>query len=590
MTLTNLRGPLYIDISKRKKGIEKPDSGLDWVGYNRAPHDGPDKGADGRWKSGHGSVKALGDMPDFVGSLHDDDIKQAKGHARSLLQAIEMEEKRRKAAVPTKPKAAVKPIPADLAERVEAIKKRPIPSDIAYLEKELPKLTIAQLEEVYGGKLPSGDKKIKVRDVIAHLATGRLGHEGITHGTHATRADPGGEARDLEFRRRKKLADERGDREEYAALLAGFGTAGTGPGLPPEREVFGGIESITPQNLEDVIVGRQGAEMHARNKAKAKLSIETAAQKRERAQELASQSMVNSNESRARLLEADRLVREAQQAEAGAKAQARTRKPLKVSGAGRISTADLPAAMAEIDAMVANPKDGDEKRLAAVLKRMTVPQLTALAKQHNMHLLGSNKADKIEGLVENLVGFKLDSRAIRGGITTADESSAIDAVSSGGRFGSGTPSAAAKPIPGMAALERKKAKLQNKVDAAESASRESGRTTQSDAEMTARAELQAVDRQIRDLIANAAKALEELRRSLKRPGSVKPNLPAGSRRALRDIESSGGLEMRQDEFQSAYDLSDAEFKLLVDGGLIEFDDDAGGGYIGLTEKGVAALR
>ena len=74
--------------------------------------------------------------------------------------------------------------------------------------------------------------------------------------------------------------------------------------------------------------------------------------------------------------------------------------------------------------------------------------------------------------------------------------------------------------------------------------------------------------EIRKVIARAAKDLKEQRAQLKPPGrDAKPNLPAGSRRALRDIESSGGLEMRQDEFQSAYDLSDAEFKLLVDGGF-----------------------
>lgn len=231
-------GSMVIDLGKRKKADLKPDSGLDWMGYNRAPHDGPDKDRLGRWKSGHPSIRALGDMPDFAHHLHDDDLKQAKLQAKSLIQAIEAEEKRRAPAKPlraAKVKAPVKAIPADLAERVEAMKKRPIPSDLAYLEEELPKLTVAQLEQIgqYGdfeGTKLSGDKKLKTLELMRRL-TGKLQSEAVTH-----RAEHKVEL-DAEFRRRAALADVTGNREEYGALVSGFGVAGTGPGLPPERTV-----------------------------------------------------------------------------------------------------------------------------------------------------------------------------------------------------------------------------------------------------------------------------------------------------------------------------------------------------------------
>jgi hypothetical protein len=418
-----LRGPLYIDLGKRKRGgIDKPDSGLDWRGYNAAPHDGPDKDAKGRWKSGHPSVRALGEMPDFAHHLSDDDLRDAKGQARSLIQAIEAEEKRRKAEAPAKPKAAVKPIPAELAERVEAIRKRPIPSDIDYLERQLPKLTVAQLEQLARQgedwaevPLPGGSKASKVEGTIRRLA-GRLMSEAVTHQSSAKGREHYGE-----YRRRTKLADERGDREEYAALVAGFGIGGTGPGLPPEKPV-------PKKTISQAMFGDEPLMgSHAW-----RAQQESAAQKRERALDMLSRTPDDEGEARRIRLEAAELAASADRMEAGAKAQERAKKPLKVSARKGGATEDASVAIAAamqsswmdstfgstIDAIIAKPNSDSPATLTEMLSRLKVSQIGELAAKHDVKLLGRTKKDKIDSFVASTVQNKLNSQAIREGAAT----------------------------------------------------------------------------------------------------------------------------------------------------------------------------
>lgn len=392
-----LRGPLYIDLGKRKRGgIDKPDSGLDWRGYNAAPHDGPDKDARGRWKSGHPSVRALGEMPDFAHHFSDDDLRDAKGQAKSLLLAIEAEEKRRKAEAPAKPipatgaKKPAKPVDPALLAKLEAVRKRPLPRDRAELEAELKGLTVAQLNTLEGAQYSSGKKADKVNSIIDH-AVGQLKHEAITHnvGGHRAGSSPEEtqrhEQRQAEFLRRKALANERGDREEYAALVAGFGISGTGPGLPPEKPA-------RQKTISEAMFGDE--------------------------------PLMGSH--------AWRAQQEAKKANPA--------KPLTVSGSaitkpttkghGRITAKDLPAAMAEIDALVANPKsERDRDRAKYILGRMTLPQIKQVADKHNNGLvIGASKDEKVRRLADSIVGTKLDSDAIQGGWQDSAVGTAIASI------------------------------------------------------------------------------------------------------------------------------------------------------------------
>ena len=93
-------------------------------------------------------------------------------------------------------------------------------------------------------------------------------------------------------------------------------------------------------------------------------------------------------------------------------------------GAGqksRMSAGELPAANAEIDAMVADPQPWARDRMNNILGRMTVPQLQQVADRHNTHLdtVATTKALKASRLTETLVGRRLDSAAIDRAITSS---------------------------------------------------------------------------------------------------------------------------------------------------------------------------
>lgn len=318
-----------------------------------------------------------------------------------------------------KVKAPVKPIPAELAARIEAARARPMRSDIAYLEKELPKLTIAQLEALAvegehwkDTPLPGGNKKQKVSFTLDRIV-GKLQHEMVTHQGSAKGSDY-----DNEYRRRLKLADERGDRAEYAALVAGFGSGGTGPGLPPEKTVapkqdfgvgsdpWGTPEAraqearlretgIIPEKLEDVIVGNAGAEMHARNKAKAEAAKPLRAKKVKPAKE-------GNN------LEA---IRNLSPAAFGSEDQ-------------RLNA---------IASIVANPQAGDAERLKSWLESLKLPELKAAADKHGVKLIGRTKAEKIDSFVASTVQNKLNSQAIRGGVLDAPAPGTLAAKQADGK-------------------------------------------------------------------------------------------------------------------------------------------------------------
>jgi hypothetical protein len=437
--LTDLRGPLYIDISKRKKGVGKPDSGLDWRGYNAAPHDGPDKGPDGRWKSGHPSIRALGEMPDFAHHFDDVDLIEARKQAQSLLHAIEREEQRRNKVegelyetsegprrfanseevfawmreygrdkpavrganrvhgkpIEVKPKPAAKPIDPALLAKLEAINKRPLPRDRAELETALKGLTVAQLSTLEGGQGKHASKAQKIQSVIdRHLS--QLRGEAVTHGPGVSGADAY-----AEFKRRKALADQRGDRDEYAALIAAYGIGGVGRGgLPPEKNEV----PATPAKPE------------------------TATQMRERALDMLSIVPEDEGEARRVRLEAAALAERADRMEAGAKAQARAKKPLKATP--RKGKPDPSEVMAEIDTLVANPKtEADRERVKTLLGGLTLPQIKQVADKHNSGLVvGGNKAEKVKRLADSIVGTKLDSAGIAGGIASGAHSTRVAAL------------------------------------------------------------------------------------------------------------------------------------------------------------------
>lgn len=81
---------------------------------------------------------------------------------------------------------------------------------------------------------------------------------------------------------------------------------------------------------------------------------------------------------------------------------------------GRLNGAELDAANAEIDAMVADPQPWARERMNNIVSRMTLPQLQQVAARHNIEVdkAASTKALKASRLTENLVGHKLDSAAI----------------------------------------------------------------------------------------------------------------------------------------------------------------------------------
>lgn len=398
-------GQLYIlDLTKRGVDITKSrrhrDGGpsLHTVAtYNMTPMgmDHP-KGPDGRFVDGHPSVAALGDMPDFAHRLSDADLKRAKAQNQSLTSAIAAEEKRRAAAVqvakPLKATPRVKTIDPALAAKVKEIRKRPIPGDIEFLERELPKLTVAQIVELGGPDaiFPSRDKKGKVDDLIRSL-THFLQSEAITHNSHDSgMSDPkrNAEKRALqdEFKRRKELAVQRGDREEYAALVAGFGIAGTGPGLPPEKGGTAPALRLSPQEritVQDLNYVNEGDDARRR-----------------------------------------RLAREAREATV----KSNPAKPLKATAPkGKLETAGMQGADANMDRLarkLEQAKTVEEGReLVAGLK---VVELKALAGVLGMKGTQPNKKAWQDEILNFTVQNKLNSQAIRDQTNFAPKTKADD--------------------------------------------------------------------------------------------------------------------------------------------------------------------
>lgn len=525
------RGALVIDLGKSRRHRDKP--GLSLRAYNASlmgqKHP---KGADGRFVDGHPSVGMLGDLPDFVGSLSDADLGRADAHANSLIQALTAEKGRRgiaamaaaqkvkplKATRPAKPlraKAPTKPIPQELKDKLAEIKKRPIPGDRAFLERELKGLTVAQLASLDPDPLPGRTKAEKVEDVIRRH-TGMLEHEAITHGTHDGAFDGEVErakkrAFQDEFKRRKKLAAERGDREEYAALVAGFGIAGTGPGLPPEKvppkqdfsvasDPWGDTAARKAQLDQTLRTSGNPAELEAAAREWGELTggerhmwidgyrgdyARMAADNRgtnrkanagavaDRIGELGSEDEIvaalsGKGAAELRRVGAELGIRfpsgmkdpDALRAHIGrsmiaygsGEAKLNPAKPLRASGskhidnpsepgesaitkpaakgAGRISAKDLPAAMAEIDALAANPKtERDRDRVKNLLGRMTLAQIQQVADKHHGGLLvGSNKDEKVKRLADSIVGTKLDSAGIASGIKSGQHATRVAAL------------------------------------------------------------------------------------------------------------------------------------------------------------------
>lgn len=402
-------GQLYIlDLTRRGISLDKAargrhrDSGLNVAAYNatRMGLDHP-KGPDGRFVDGHPGVSALSDLPDMVTRLSDADLKRASEQNMSLTQALQRESKRRaaevKAAKPLKATRPAKAVPPAIAERVKAIQKRPMPSDRAWMEAEFPKLTTAQLQSLdnYDVKLP-GTKQKQVDELIRRL-TSRLSGEAITH-----RAEHKKEL-DQEFSRRTKLADERGDREEYAALVAGFGISGTGPGLPPEKD------APKPPAMSQ--------------EARASLLDRKDALQRSLSEQYGPNSKGWPHDGDHRVAELDRIWAQlgAKPSESGEGAPAA--KPLKATRPGAPSKANDGSALtsswmdgtfaADIDAVIKNPKAGSAELLRGQLGRLKVAELTELAKKYDVKLMGRTKKEKIDSFVASTVQNKLNSEAIR---------------------------------------------------------------------------------------------------------------------------------------------------------------------------------
>lgn len=414
-------------------------------------------------------------------------------------------------AKPLRAKAPTKPIDPALAERVEAMKKRPIPSDRAYLEEQLPKLTVAQLGELgrfgdWADLPPVGKTKAdKVQDVIRRL-TNRLSSEAVTHQSSAK----GREHYD-EYRRRLAAAEARGDRDEYAALVAGFGTGGTGPGLPPEKvppkqnfsvasDPWAGAAARKAQLDQTLRTSGNPAELEAAAREWGELTggerhmwidgyrgdyARMAADNRgtnrkanagavaDRIGELGSEDEIvaalgGKGAAELRRVGAELGIRfpsgmkdpDALRAHIGRSmmaygsgdAKPNPAKPLRASGSkhidnppeagesaitkpaakgvGRISAKDLPEAMAEIDALAANPKtERDRDRVKYLLGRMTLAQIKQVAdKHHNGLLIGANKDEKARRLADTIVGTKLDAAGIAGGIQSGAHATRVAAL------------------------------------------------------------------------------------------------------------------------------------------------------------------
>lgn len=91
-----MTGAMIIDLGKRagRRALKVAASALSWQGWNAANPAHP-KGPDGRWVKGHPFVGLLGDAPDHIHHMSDEDLVSAKTHAGSLTAAIDRELGRR---------------------------------------------------------------------------------------------------------------------------------------------------------------------------------------------------------------------------------------------------------------------------------------------------------------------------------------------------------------------------------------------------------------------------------------------------------------------------------------------------------------
>lgn len=88
--------PMIIDLSKsaRKRAAHLIESALSWMGWNQANPLHP-KGPDGRWVEGHPFTHIMGDAPDHIHHMHDEDLAKIDRHVDSLRDAITREKGRR---------------------------------------------------------------------------------------------------------------------------------------------------------------------------------------------------------------------------------------------------------------------------------------------------------------------------------------------------------------------------------------------------------------------------------------------------------------------------------------------------------------
>lgn len=341
-------------------------------------------------------------------------------------------------------KKPTKPVPQELLDEMAAIRKRPIPGDRERLEGPLSKLTIEQIKDAGESvgierRTITGTKKQQVEIVVRSL-TALLGHEGITHSDHRRAGESGQDAADSyarlnEFHRRRKLAAERGDREEYAALVAGYGTAGTGPGLPPERSVTGSASRIQEIDARSGVISNRlmGNISHTK---RAELFREQQQLDEERKQliaggakpvelrrrtpaeedaymvrrkELEGQYFQTEDKTERREIQTqiDDLVRERD----ALRSKPDPAKPL--TAKGKLETAGMQGTAANMDRLARKLREAktveDGRELVAGLK---VAELKSLAAALGVSSLGGTKSEKIDNLLKITVGGRAVSQSL----------------------------------------------------------------------------------------------------------------------------------------------------------------------------------
>ncbi len=204
----------------------------------------------------------------------------------------------------------------------------------------------------------------------------------------------------------------------------------------------------------------------------------------------------------------------------------------------RRSKADTPSAIDALRSRVDNPQSGDREETDKILAPLTGKQLDEVAAAYGVDVTRfRNVAQKRTQLRETLVGRKLDSKV----------------------FGSGT----YEPEGVHAERFERNLDFLRKSAAA-------GQTPVTDLTGTG-----------------------EPSGSRKTPGArmvMGTKMSPPMQQALVNVEDSGGLEMRRAEFINDFKLSEREFDQLVDNGFIEEDPEAGMGFIGITARGLQALK